>query len=259
MARRTGFTLIELLVVLAITAILLMLLLPAIQAAREAALRLKSQNNLRQIITAMHNFASTNDGRVPSINGDAASANPGMSFFGGLYYFLEENERLFISPADPTVDISNPHGACSYAANGQVFLGNASLHCSIPDGTANTIALAEHYSTNCQVFDFMWVATSTTSPSRRATFADRIAGDIIPLTTAGSLPTTDSCEPGWTFQVAPTSFATKCFPLVAQTPHHAGMLAAMMDGSCRIISPGVAPTTYWAAVTPAGGEILADW
>jgi hypothetical protein len=37
------------------------------------------------------------------------------------------------------------------------------------------------------------------------------------------------------------------------------MLVALMDGGCRVISRGVAPSVYWGAVTPAGGEILSDW
>ena len=103
---RNGFTLVELLVVIAIIAVLVGLLLPAVQAAREAARRIQCQNNLKQIGLALHNYHSAFDRFPPSALVDLSVSSTGnngsWSVHGRILPYLEQGnlfERVDLSIA----------------------------------------------------------------------------------------------------------------------------------------------------------------
>ncbi|MEZ6057027.1 MAG: DUF1559 domain-containing protein [Planctomycetaceae bacterium] len=87
---RRGFTLIELLVVIAIIAILVALLLPAVQSVREAARRSQCQDHLHNLVIAMHNYEGTHKIYPPGIMRAPGADSNGIAWSGMLLPFIEQ-------------------------------------------------------------------------------------------------------------------------------------------------------------------------
>lgn len=119
---RGAFTLVELLVVVGIIAVLVALLLPAVQAARASARRTHCASNMRQVGLAVHQYADTHQGRFPLMAyhnaDDQQTAQTSKSWIATLGPYMEDVDAIRLCPEDRSRLEGIEQTATSYALNG---------------------------------------------------------------------------------------------------------------------------------------------
>jgi type II secretory pathway pseudopilin PulG len=260
--RRDGLTLISLLVVLAILAMLLALLLPAVVRVRMAASQSQSINNLKQLALALHSVQDTHR-KLPPVVGNfpAQTKEKRGTLFFHILPFIEQDNVYRLAQGDVTTNgtyaariptFENPQdksappdglykgflATTSYAANWMVFRhtdgGTASIPRTFRDGTSNTMVFAERYQM-CNGNPCAWGYSSLYYWAPM--FAYYSKGK---------------------FQSAPTQEA--CDPALAQSTNAFGIQVALGDGSVRTVLDQISPQTWWYATDPSDGMVLGpDW
>jgi hypothetical protein len=282
--RRRGFSVISLLVILAIIAILLGLLIPAVQRVREAAARAQTMNCLKQIGIALHNAHDTHKVFPPAFSKYADLDFPAAVHVHILPFLEQVNlykvyirekggEEIsktliptYLSPLDYSMAGAPPPGMQNYAANLRVFAdkgikarydkplpalaaeepGSARIPATFLDGTSNTVV----YATKLAVCGDGGSRFASAPNSNTAAFF-------------GEQPAEKPADPEdakATFQLRPNPKQCRCSPLMAQSFTTSGLIVMLGDASVRQVQAAISAETWNRALHPNDGMVLGnDW
>jgi len=297
--RLGGFTLIELLVVIAIIAILIALLVPAVQKVREAAARLQCSNQVKQMSLATHNFNDNYKKLPANWGGNATNQSPYGSFWFFILPYIEQQSvytaagnnswnqnnttiPIYVCPSDPTIWTSQPNGGISYGFNVWVFRGNPSVAnptaagnivTAMPDGSSNTVIIGERYRL-CQPSsgghtDPVWAA----NPWSNNNSVWGVGGFGYTSAATGILgqPAVNLGAPWGNLNGYYPDFnqsipfqagpaPSACNWYVLQSGHSGSMNVGLGDGSVRAVTPSISANTWAQACVPSDSQVLgSDW
>jgi prepilin-type N-terminal cleavage/methylation domain-containing protein len=290
--KRLAFTLIELLVVIAIIAILIGLLIPAVQKVREAAAMTTTRNNLAQVGTAVHNHASTYNTKLPmqGLRVTVGTETYTRSIFFQLLPFVEQDNvynqgaagyatvvPAYLSPLDGVTAVGTP--VTNYAGNSLLFGSVATLTPTLQPVAVTAISVNAGAVTTTTTTPVSAATSTTGQGTLTKSFNPMGTSNVIMFATRwGTCASVTRWSEGtgaaanvttnYTLFTGGVAFTGPAYQPVGSTCAFAysqaftsgGAVVCMGDRSVRMVTQGVSPATWVIVTNPKStSPIPADW